>query len=482
MAAGSLASEPEAAAGEDEESDAATVVDEEVARFSARRDTRTDPQATSAIATDAPATSAARRRRSGAPDRPSALNRLPAPAPDTEPDRTRAPNPLRSYADGVEGDAAQGPGWTDLAWGIVRGIAGFRWLALGWAATVLFLTRADVHRMGLGVVLLGAAFVVTALATVGAITRHPAVPHPTSVLAELAVGIGLLLADGAVYDRDHSQTLGSAWPLAGVLVAAVVAGPIGGAAAGATLGLARVLGDWWSPNPPASSLALLSSAVLFTIAGGAAGAAVRRVLDAETAIAEARAREAVARTLHDGVLQTLAVVQRRSADGELAALARDQELELRAFLAGDHDAAVGLAAALRAAASRVERRDGLRVEVLVVDEDHPPVQAAVVEALAGAVGEALTNATKHGGAGRATVFVDVDDEVFCSVKDDGAGFDPATAAPGIGITRSIRGRLAEVGGEAEVDGQPGHGVEVRLRAPLRAPSRPARPGRDERGR
>ena len=85
----------------------------------------------------------------------------------------------------------------------------------------------------------------------------------------------------------------------------------------------------------------------------------------------------------------------------------------------------------------------------------------------GAVGEALTNAHKHGGATRATVFVDIDEELFCSVKDDGAGFDPAAVAPGSGISQSIQARIAEVGGTAEVDARPGSGVEVRLHAPLR---------------
>ena len=175
----------------------------------------------------------------------------------------------------------------------------------------------------------------------------------------------------------------------------------------------------------------------------------------------------MARTLHDGVLQTLAVVQRRSPDPELAALARDQELDLRAFLAGDQPASRDLGVALREAAALVERRHGLRVEVLFVDLDHPRPAAQVVDAVVGAVGEALTNAAKHGAAGRATVFVDVDDAVFVSVKDDGQGFDPTTTDPGLGTERSIIGRLSDVGGSAEVDGRPGQGVEVRLRAPLR---------------
>ena len=52
-----------------------------------------------------------------------------------------------------------------------------------------------------------------------------------------------------------------------------------------------------------------------------------------------------------------------------------------------------------------------------------------------------------------------------SVRDDGAGFDPATHPEGIGLGRSIRGRLDEVGGVVEVVSRPGHGAEVRLTVP-----------------
>ncbi|WP_426571059.1 sensor histidine kinase [Aquihabitans sp. McL0605] len=360
---------------------------------------------------------------------------------------------------------------TDLEWGVARGIAGFRWLALAWAAVVLALTRNHVGNPALGIVLLGLALAVTAATTEASIRRRWWLFHPGAVVAELAVGGSLLLLDGRVYDGGHSQSLGSAWPVAGILAAALVGGPVAGAVAGLALGLARWGGNELAIAPDGqANLKLLSSAVLFVIAGGAAGAAIERVRQAETAVAQVRAREEVARTLHDGVLQTLAVVQRRSADEELVALAREQELELRAYLAGDRGRAEqfdDLGAALRHVAARVERRDGLRVEVLLIDDDHPQVAPTVVEAVTGAVGEALTNAHKHGGATRATVFVDVDAEVFCSVKDDGSGFDPATTAAGSGITSSITGRLAEVGGTAEVDGRPGRGVEVRIHAPLR---------------
>ena len=51
------------------------------------------------------------------------------------------------------------------------------------------------------------------------------------------------------------------------------------------------------------------------------------------------------------------------------------------------------------------------------------------------------------------------------MKDDGAGFDPGAAGEGVGLRRSVRGRLAEVGGSVDVDGNPGHGAEVRLWVP-----------------
>jgi signal transduction histidine kinase len=96
-----------------------------------------------------------------------------------------------------------------------------------------------------------------------------------------------------------------------------------------------------------------------------------------------------------------------------------------------------------------------------------PVPEAVADALAGAVGEALTNAAKHGEAATATIFVEETDdgELFCSVKDTGTGFDAASATEGIGITRSMRGRLDDVGGRVEIDGRPGRGTEVRFWVP-----------------
>ncbi len=87
-------------------------------------------------------------------------------------------------------------------------------------------------------------------------------------------------------------------------------------------------------------------------------------------------RAEVAAHLHDSVLQTLAMVQRRADDPqEVATLARRQERELRAWLAGRPapGQAARLAPALEAAAADVERRYGVPVEVVVVgDRDLDP--------------------------------------------------------------------------------------------------------------
>ena len=52
--------------------------------------------------------------------------------------------------------------------------------------------------------------------------------------------------------------------------------------------------------------------------------------------------------------------------------------------------------------------------------------------------------------------------VFCSVKDDGNGFDPDVVDHGVGLDRSITDRIAEAGGQVEIAGNPGRGAELRF--------------------
>ena len=358
----------------------------------------------------------------------------------------------------------------ELDRGLLTGVAAFRWATWVWMALVGTIdARNDsfAHPWA-AFTLIGLALAFTVFATVTVRTRPQVLLGPAALATELVLAGALVFADQWVYGSTHSQSLGSAWPVASILTAGIVGGPLAGAAAGFALGILHWLGDLafvsgrWTGD---RAMSAWGSLVLLTLTGGVAGFVTTRLRDAERKITTARAREEVARTLHDGVLQTLAVVQRRSDDPDLVGLAREQELELREFLFGFEPGRSALGPGLRHAASRAERHHDLRVSVILADE--PRVDDAVVKALVGAVSEALTNATKHGGATHATVYVEQPDEggLFCSVKDDGRGFDDGTTPEGVGITRSIRGRLGEIGGRVEIDGRPGRGTEVRLWVP-----------------
>lgn len=354
--------------------------------------------------------------------------------------------------------------------GLEVGIIVFRWAAWVWMAIVAVIERDHLVHPLPAAVLIGAALAVTLVASVVGTRRPGSSVHPVAVVVELLVGASMLAASAVVQDGEQSQSLGSAWPLVGPLTAGLVFGPRVGLAAGLGLGVARGLSGFFG-GPGVSVLSVVSSAVLYGFAGGVWGwvaARLRRsarsaalLAEVESSLAVAREREDVARTLHDGVLQTLAVVQRRSADPELAALARRQELELRTYLFGTEPAA-DLLASLREVAARHEQIMGTRVSVVCPD-DLGHVGSELIEAMRGAVTEALTNAAKHGRAANVTVFVErSDDGVFVSVKDDGVGFDPSGTEEGVGLARSIRGRLRELGGRVEVDSRPGSGAEVRM--------------------
>ena len=358
----------------------------------------------------------------------------------------------------------------------LQGLAAFRWGAWLWMATVLLVSRGDLERPWLAVGLVGLALAVTVAHTVLLRTNPGALCRPGPVAAELAVGATLVLCDGVAYGSGHafstSQSLGSVWPLTGILNAGIAFGPLLAAGSGVLIGLARVgaiLLNGASIDTGGRILSVVNTTVFYALGGAAAGYLARLLRRAEAEISAARAREEVARTLHDGVLQTLAVVERRATDPALSRLAREQERELRNWLFGSSQpegVVADVGAALRTAAARFEDSFGGRAQVLVAD-DLPPLPPPAVAALTGAAGEALVNAGKHGRASKVQVYVEPDESggVFCSVKDDGVGFDPSSTSEGIGLARSIRGRVAEVGGRVEVVSAPGDGTEVLLWLP-----------------
>jgi len=174
-------------------------------------------------------------------------------------------------------------------------------------------------------------------------------------------------------------------------------------------------------------------------------------------------RAEVAAHLHDSVLQTLALVQRSDDPQQVAALARRQERELRAWLAGRPapGQAARLAPALEAAAADVEDNHGVPVEVVVVgDRELDPA----VEAVVAAAREAMTNAAKFGGGSTVDVYAECTPAALrVFVRDRGPGFDPAAVpADRRGVRESIVGRMERHGGRARISGAPAGGTEVEL--------------------
>ncbi len=176
-------------------------------------------------------------------------------------------------------------------------------------------------------------------------------------------------------------------------------------------------------------------------------------------------RADIAAHLHDSVLQTLALIQRKAGDpGEVTRLARAQERELRGWLyAGPRGSQASLASAVTEVAHEVEDLHGTPIE-LVITGDRPLDVGGT--ALVQAVREALLNAVRHG-APPVSAYVEVGSEgVEAFVRDHGPGFDvDAIPADRFGVRKSILGRMARHGGSAALR-RLERGTEVTLSLPV----------------
>ncbi len=180
-------------------------------------------------------------------------------------------------------------------------------------------------------------------------------------------------------------------------------------------------------------------------------------------------REAVAAHLHDSVLQTLTLIQRRAGEPDadprvIGALARRQERELRRWLYGQGDAwlpGLQLKDALESTAADVEDLHGISVELVVVGDVELD---DATRALVAASREAIVNAAKFSGCSSVSVYAEVTDRgAAVYVRDRGDGFDLASVpADRRGIRDSIVARMHAVGGRAVVQSTPGVGTEVEL--------------------
>lgn len=299
-------------------------------------------------------------------------------------------------------------------------------------------------------------------------------------LADLAVTIacmyGTLLAQPWSHIQNGASVLTSVWAAGPVIALAIARGRDGGLIGAVAVSLALLLlrgfDDVWQ---------VLNNIQLLLVAGlvvGYASTTTRRasarLADALAAEGAAAERERLSRSIHDGVLQVLAQVQRRGKAiggeaAELAELAAGQEVALRNLMTtrADPTAATGaadLSSSLRLLATT-------RVEV-VVPAGPVWLPAATVAELTAAVTEAVSNVHEHAGEGARTWIVveDLGAEVVVSVRDDGAGTTPERLAEAatdgrLGVSQSIRGRIADLGGTATVRTALGEGTEWELTSP-----------------
>jgi signal transduction histidine kinase len=191
----------------------------------------------------------------------------------------------------------------------------------------------------------------------------------------------------------------------------------------------------------------------------------------------AEERTEIAARVHDSVLQTLALIQRRAdSPQQVIQLARAQERELRSWLfdgraPGSMDGlATTFAAGVRLIQQDVEAQHEIAVEAVTVgdcdiDED--------LSALLAAAREATVNAAKWSGAKVVSLFSEVEPtEVSVYVRDRGCGFDPQQVPDDRkGLAESVKARMARRGGSATVKSVLGQGTEVALTM-RRAPAGP----------
>jgi signal transduction histidine kinase len=210
--------------------------------------------------------------------------------------------------------------------------------------------------------------------------------------------------------------------------------------------------------------------------------AARAAVDERQARIRAEERAEMATRVHDSVLQTLALIQRRAGDPQqVTKLARAQERELREWLfdgraPGSMDGqAATVADGVRLIQQDVEAQHGISVDAVTVGNCNLDEE---LSALLAAAREATVNAAKWSGAPVVSLFAEVEPEsVSLFVRDRGRGFDPdAVPDDRKGLAESVRARVARRGGAVTVRSAPGAGTEVSLVMPrLVADRMPRRP-------
>lgn len=354
-----------------------------------------------------------------------------------------------------------------------RGVEVLRPIAWLYAVYSTFVRREDIARPWLAWVVLG----VLGAWTVGMVlyrTRNTRVVGIELVLACAAI-LSTRLVDTPEVIAAGAKTLPGFWPAAAVVAWAVLKGWRAGMLAAVAVGVADFL------EVGVATENTINNIVILVLLGGCIGYCADLARDGHAALGEAlrvqaevRERDRLARTVHDGVLQTLSYIHRRGLDmggesRELGSMAADQERLLRALVSGvsgPHlDAVVGGEVDLRLLLGRYAGG-----AVNVIPPAGPVLLARrVAEELAAAVSAALDNVRRHAGAD-AQAWVLIEDhgkDVTVTIRDDGVGvlvgrLAEAAASGRMGVANSILRRMSDLGGTAIIDSRPGAGTRLEL--------------------
>lgn len=310
----------------------------------------------------------------------------------------------------------------------------------------------------------------------------PARRTPWLLVPDLAVAVIAIGLTPVVKGPGVSATLPGFWVMGVVLAWAVVWQWRGGLVAAAVVSAVDVAirTEFTQQNYGNIFLLVLGGAIIGFLSRLLQRTAAQRD-EAERAAAAALERQRLARVVHDGVLQVLALVQRRGPDlgphgVELSRLAGEQESRLRGLVQqGSRELVAPLGE--RDLAQLLGALEGPQVHVAV------PASAVVLPAeraseVLSAVEACLSNVRHHVGrdAEAWVLLEELPDRWLISVRDDGPGIPEGrleqSAAEGrLGVAQSIIGRMADLGGAAQLRSAPGEGAEWELSVPRETAAR-----------
>jgi two-component system, NarL family, sensor histidine kinase DevS len=218
--------------------------------------------------------------------------------------------------------------------------------------------------------------------------------------------------------------------------------------------------------------------------GTAATAAVRR-REAESMLERYAIRDAIARDLHDDLIQSIYAVglglrttaedpavlreHLQTATHNLNEVIRD----LRAYIAqlSRGTEALTTSGLLTARIEGLLRGQSLPLWEYSIDFGEQPIAATTERQLYLIIREAVSNVHRHAAATEASLSLGRrSDALHMEIRDNGIGFDRATVPPGAVGLRSLEERVADLGGSLMIESTPGAGTTLVATFPVDEPA------------